>query len=550
LVAARIRLAQGDTFEASREIASALSMVDGSSDGAMIGECYRVEARIGLEDGDVERARRAIREAEARADESFALAEVGLLQAKLAQATGQDAMSVAQDALMAARKSNDQELLREANLLLAELYRIEGRLAAARRHIDAAKQVRDRVVESLPSVLRPRYLARRDLQRLAAVDDALRMTAMEAVPSETEPLVSRRASREDSRRFVGHHTSVTRLLGVVEKVARASSPVLVFGESGTGKELIAEALHRQSDRHGGPLVKVNCAALVDTLLLSELFGHEKGAFTGAVARRRGRFELADGGTLFLDEIGDISARTQVALLRVLQDNTFERVGGGMSLRSDVRVVCATHRDLDQMVADGTFREDLYYRLSGVTLRVPALRDRMSDLAELAKHLLGEVARERSERPKRLTPEALTVLHRHRWPGNVRELDNVLRAASLFSETEDISVESILEHVPLRAGEVFPAPLGLAAVPLSTPLPVGVDQGNVDTLRLAYDEIRNQGTSLSDLKRNIERECIRQALADSDGNITRAAALLGMKRPRLSQLVKQYCLLDSSWEDAS
>jgi DNA-binding NtrC family response regulator/tetratricopeptide (TPR) repeat protein len=553
LVAARIRLARGDTFEASREIGAALADAEGASDGAMVGECYRVETRIALEDGDVERAKRSIREAEARADKDFAQAEVALLRAKLAQAVGQDAIELADDALTAARRANDEDLLREASLLMAELYRIDGRTRAARRHVDAALQIRDRVIESLPASLRPRYLARRDLQRLSAVDDAVHMMAAEPASTKTERPAAQKALKAHSAGFVGRHASVVRLLTAVGKVAPSSAPILICGESGTGKELIAEALHAQSDRREGPLVKVNCAALVDTLLLSELFGHEKGAFTGAAARRRGRFEMADGGTLFLDEIGDISPRTQVALLRVLQDNTFERVGGGTTLRSDVRVVCATHRDLKQMVADGTFREDLFYRLSGVTLRVPALHDRMSDLSVLADHLLHTVAVERSEAAKRLTPEAVAVMQRHRWPGNVRELDNVLRAASLFSETDDISAETLLEHVPVRAEDVFTshaAPVGLPrdeSVVGAGFEPARSTDG--DTGRLAYDLIRNQGTSLGDLKRNIERECIRQALVDTDGNITRAASLLGMKRPRLSQLVKQYSLLESSSEDA-
>jgi len=549
LVAARIRLAHGDTFEASREIGVALSNVAGSSDGAMIGECHRVEARIALDDGDVDRAARAIERAESDADEPFARAEVALLQARLAQAVGRDARELASDALAAARQANDEDLLRDANVLVAELHRVDGRWKDARRCIDEAKRVRDHVAEALPSSLRSRYLARRDMHRLSAVEDSIGAIALEPAVRATERPLPMRAEQPERGRFVGRHATVVRLLAAVEKVARSGAPVLVLGESGTGKELIAEALHNKSDRRAGPLVKVNCAALVDTLLLSELFGHEKGAFTGATARRRGRFEMADGGTLFLDEIGDISPKTQVALLRVLQDGTFERVGGGTTLRGDVRVVCATHRDLAAMVAEGTFREDLYYRLSGVTLRVPALRERLSDMGEIAQHLLHQIGQERTESPKRLTPEVLAVLYRHRWPGNVRELDNVLRAASLFSETEDIAVDTVLEHVPVRAEQAFSTP-SKPSVEALAPLPVAAGEAGAETLRLAYDEIRTQGTSLSDLKRNIERECIRQALVDSDGNITRAAALLGMKRPRLSQLVKQYSLLEGSLEDLS
>src|SRR5262249_19432117 len=236
------------------------------------------------------------------------------------------------------------------------------------------------------------------------------------------------------------------LIAAVKKVARSNATVLVRGESGTGKELVAEALHRASDRAAGPLVTVNCAALVETLLLSELFGHEKGAFTGAFARRRGRFELAEGGTLFLDEIGAISARTQVALLRVLQERTFERVGGTTPLRANVRIVCATHRDLRAMVERGDFREDLYYRLRGITLEVPALRQRMGDLPRLGEHLLARIAVERGEPAKTLSPDALDLLARHRWPGNVRELENALRAASLFAEGGTITAADLVENV--------------------------------------------------------------------------------------------------------
>ncbi len=557
LVTARIRLAQGDTLEATRKIVAALADADGSSDGAMVGECHRVDARIALEDGDLDRARCSIREAGALADEAFPLAEVALLEAKLAQANGRDASGLAQDALAQSRRAGDEDLLRESHVLVAELCRIQGRSKAARRHVNAAKQIRDRVADTLPDSLRARYLARPDWHRLHALEDAIGIAAeRKEAPDEPPESVGRshRTADRAQPRFVGKHPSVVRLLGAVGKVARSSSPALVCGESGTGKELIAEALHAESDRHDAPLVKVNCAALVDSLLLSELFGHEKGAFTGAASRRRGRFELADGGTLFLDEIGDISARTQVALLRVLQDNVFERVGGSTPIRTDVRVVCATHRDLKQMVAEGTFREDLYYRLGGVTLRVPALRDRPSDIPGLAEHLLRQVAEERNEAPTRLSREALAVLQKHRWPGNVRELDNALRAASLFTEGDEISADTMLEHVPVRSEEVFPnvAPSTTRSdlPPPATLRSVAEPDIDQDASRLAFHQIRKGRTNLGDLKRDIERECIRQALAETEGNITRAAALLGMKRPRLSQLVKQYSLLDSSSEDAS
>src|SRR5262249_22465545 len=290
------------------------------------------------------------------------------------------------------------------------------------------------------------FLARSDILTLSR----LQALICEPAPSQDDPSPRSqrplRAAVSAPRELVGDDPAIRGLLAAIKKVARSSSTVLVRGESGTGKELVAEAVHRASDRVNGPLITVNCAALVETLLLSELFGHEKGAFTGAFARRRGRFELAEGGTLFLDEIGDISPRTQVALLRVLQDRTFERVGGVTPLRANVRIVCATHRDLAAMVARGEFREDLYYRLRGVVLEVPALRYRLADLPHLAEAILEVVASERSTKVKRLSPSALDGLCRHPWPGNVRELENALRAAALFAETDVIDLSDLATNV--------------------------------------------------------------------------------------------------------
>jgi sigma-54 specific flagellar transcriptional regulator A len=349
---------------------------------------------------------------------------------------------------------------------------------------------------------------------------------------------------------------VLALLDSARRVARTDATVLIHGESGTGKELVSELIHAGSERAAGPLIKVNCAALVETLLLSELFGHEKGAFTGAAARKRGRFERANGGTLFLDEIGDISQRTQVALLRVLEERTIERVGGTSPIPVDVRIVCATNRDLRAMVDAGEFREDLYYRLSGITLTIPALRERVSDLPALCEAILARVARERAEAPKTMAPEAIELCGRHRWPGNVRELENALRAASLFADGDVVTVRDLVEHVDaLRkvATEPAPASRGETARPSTLPPPMACEpmgaEADGPVSGVAYREIRG-GVSLSDLKRNIERDCIAKALDETGGNITRAAALLGMKRPRLSQLVKQYGLLEVDEEEES
>src|SRR5262249_53692929 len=234
-------------------------------------------------------------------------------------------------------------------------------------------------------------------------------------------------------RLLGRHPRMLELLRLVDKIAPHESLVLIRGQRGTGKELVADALHAASPRRDKPLIKLNCAALVETLLLSELFGHERGAFTGAVTRKRGLVEAADGATLFLDEIGDLSPKSQVALLRVLSDGELLRVGGTQAIRVDVRILCATNRDLDAMVARGTFRQDLYYRLKGIVVELPPLRERVDDLPLLCDALLDRFAAERKAERRRLSPEALALLCRHPWPGNVRELENVIRAVSLFAD---------------------------------------------------------------------------------------------------------------------
>jgi transcriptional regulator with GAF, ATPase, and Fis domain len=348
------------------------------------------------------------------------------------------------------------------------------------------------------------------------------------------PVGAVRARERRHAAIVGSSPGIQQVLAVIEKVAMHDTIVLVRGESGTGKELVAEAIHSASPRASKPLVKVNCAALVETLLLSELFGHERGAFTGAQARKKGRFELADGGTLFLDEIGDISPKTQVALLRVLQEREFERVGGTQAIRVDVRIVCATHRDLEKMVREGTFREDLYYRLRGVTVDMPPLRRRLSDLPVLAARLLGRIAEERGETPRTLSDAALALLAQHRWPGNIRELENVLRSATLFAEGAELDASDLAAFAEsFLPAEARPEPATGTEGPRSA----------ADIEHLVYERVRQGATSLFEMKKNLERECIVRALEETNGNITRAAALLGMKRPRLSQLVKEYELGD-------
>ena len=241
--------------------------------------------------------------------------------------------------------------------------------------------------------------------------------------------------------IVGHTPVMRRVFEQVRQVAKWNTTVLIRGESGTGKELIANAIHYNSTRAGSPFVKLNCAALPDNLLESELFGHEKGAFTGAVSQRKGRFEQADGGTIFLDEIGEISAAFQAKLLRVLQEGEFERVGGLKTLKVDVRVIAATNRDLEAEVEAGDFREDLYYRLNVMPINMPALRERVEDIPDLANFLVDKVSRQQ-DRPLAIMDSAIRLLMRYEWPGNVRELENTLERAAIMSEDGTIDRDVI------------------------------------------------------------------------------------------------------------
>ncbi len=412
-------------------------------------------------------------------------------------------------------------------------YHLSGRLKTAAGDVDGAQadfnraaRLLEELVQRVPPARRQAFLqVKRRSDVLASAQAELRLPRAAAAAPAVRTTYG----------LVGQSPSLQRVVKQLEPVARSNATVLIRGESGTGKELLAEAIHQLSPRRSMPLVKVNCAAMVEELLLSELFGHEKGAFTGAVRERKGRFELADGGTLFLDEIGDISPKCQVALLRVLQEREFERVGGTKTMRVDVRVICATNRDLETAIAQGGFRQDLYYRLKGVMLELPSLRERMGDLPELSAHLLEKIARDRSEPAKRLSAEAFELLSRHDWPGNVRELENVLASASIFAEGALITPEAF-EHLPELSGGVaarprpIPAPAAQPAEPLAEV--VALPRAPLDYYALA----QQRGLSLKDLRREVEVQCIKKALEQANGNISEAARLLKMKRSRLSQIV--------------
>jgi DNA-binding NtrC family response regulator len=309
--------------------------------------------------------------------------------------------------------------------------------------------------------------------------------------------------------FVGSAPAILEIFGKVAKVAPTNATVLILGESGTGKELIAEAIHKASPRARGPFVKVNCAALPEGLLESELFGHIKGAFTGAVRDRAGRFEAADGGTLFLDEVGEVPAHTQVKLLRVLQNREIERVGDNRPRAVDVRLVAATNADLDEAVRKGRFREDFYFRLKVITLRVPPLRERRGDIPALAEHFRALYSRRHDRPVQTFSPAALEILRAYDWPGNVRELENTVEAAVVLTEGETVEPKALPEEVggsqrieDLPDGEVIRIPAG---------------------------------TSLPDAERTI----ILDTLARTDGNKTAAARILGIGLRTLYRKLDQY-----------
>jgi len=477
------------------------------------------------------------------------------------------------------RVHSDEDAWR-ALMFLASRYEARGDTASCEAARTRARAIVARFGDKLPRELYKSYLDNVALGLFTSDEKSERRgeraaptSPPEEVAPEPEPVAAalpqiaapQVRSKEWDERYpevVGSAPSLLRVFDRLDRIARMTqAPVLVRGESGTGKELVAAAVHRMSDRRDGPFVRVNCAALVETLLLSELFGHEKGSFTGAFARKIGRFELARGGTIFLDEIGDISPKTQVSLLRVLQEKSFERVGGTQTIQTDAVVICATHRDLEQMVRDGSFREDLYYRLRGVSVEVPALRDRPDDIPVLARHFLRITAGELGRAPTALSKDAESVLRRYRWPGNIRELQNVVRSVALFCEGDIVETPHLAEFPELfdqrtmvqrpPAAGTAPPPATLSATrsPARAP-PQDVEEGppQSDVFR-RVDAAASEGMALGDLKRKLEFEAIANAMRQTGGNITKAAELLKMKRPRLSQIVNGNSELKSIKESA-
>jgi two-component system nitrogen regulation response regulator NtrX len=304
----------------------------------------------------------------------------------------------------------------------------------------------------------------------------------------------------DGPRMIGNSPAFQRAVDQASRVARSDARVLLSGESGTGKELIAAHLHHLSPFALGPFIKVNCAAIPVDLLESELFGHEKGAFTGATSSRCGKFELADGGSIFLDEVGDLHETSQAKLLRVLQEGEFQRVGGGETLRVHVRVISATNQDLGALVEQKKFREDLYYRLRVVPIHVPPLRERPEDIRPLAEYFLEDFCRRNNFKPKRIKDDVWAILEGYRWPGNVRELRNIVERMAILASSEGITKES----VPLE-------------------------------IRIPAESLPS--SSLEETRALAERSRIRQALEEAGGNVSAAARLLGVERTRLHKRIR-------------
>ena len=312
--------------------------------------------------------------------------------------------------------------------------------------------------------------------------------------------------------ILGQTVAMRKVFDLMEKVSLSDITVLIHGESGTGKELVAREIHRRSSRHNRPFITMNCAALPENLIESELFGHERGAFTGAVRQRKGKFELAGEGTIFLDEIGDMSLNTQSKILRILQEKKFERLGGDQTLEVDVRVLSATHKDLMEEIQNGNFRNDLYYRLKVIDIEIPPLRERREDIPVLVEHYLAEFSKKHNKKVEGIDPEGLRLLLRYHWPGNVRQLVNMLERA-----------------VVLASGPV----LRKEDLPNELELPSGFTDSYLDDLmHLPFKQAKEK------IVTRFMKEYLTKRLNDNDGNISHTAAELGIKRQSLQAMMKR------------
>ncbi|MFQ5646404.1 MAG: sigma-54-dependent transcriptional regulator [bacterium] len=333
--------------------------------------------------------------------------------------------------------------------------------------------------------------------------------ALEKRELESENKKLKKRISKDETFFIGESEKIKKILTDLDLIAPTNGSVMISGENGTGKEIIAKLLHEKSKRKGKPFIEVNCAAIPESLIESELFGHEKGSFTGAIASRAGKFEAADRGTIFLDEIGDMSLTTQAKLLRVLENMTIVRVGGNNNIQVDVRVISASNKDLKREVAEGNFREDLYYRLNVIPVFLPSLRERRDDIPLLAEHFLKSFCRQNGKRSKVVSPEAMEKLCQYDWPGNVRELKNIIERMVIMTRGNKIGASD----VPYLGRTVIPNALSLEPV------------------------------SLKEARDNFERQLIEEKLSRNQGNISKTAKELNMERSNLHKKIKQYHLAD-------
>jgi len=329
----------------------------------------------------------------------------------------------------------------------------------------------------------------------------------------------------DTSGIIGQSPALQEVFAILAKVAPTESTVLVSGESGTGKELMVRALHRNSKRTQCPFVPINCGAIPGELLESELFGHEKGAFTHAIRTRAGRFELAEGGTVFLDEIGEMDLSLQVKILRVLQEKEFERVGGSKTFKANVRIIAATNRDLEQEVTRGTFREDLYYRLNVIPIHLPPLRERQEDIPRLANYFLQKFCQNQERKPMNLSPKTTDILLAYSWPGNVRELENFMERLSILCDASTITPSDLPDKILKETGTEVP----------KRPQPLAVSNAfRWPTIK----DMRDQSLGLKEFFDSMETNMLKEALNMADGVKNQAAEILGIKRTTLIEKLKK------------
>jgi DNA-binding NtrC family response regulator len=373
---------------------------------------------------------------------------------------------------------------------------------------------------------------------LALAENALKAHADMRAVSDYKPSINIEDYREG---IVGSSSVMQDVFKVIGQVTASDVTVMITGESGTGKELVARSIWKHSHRAGKPFIAVNCAAIPDNLIESELFGHEKGSFTGATAQRIGKFELCDGGTIFLDEIGDMALQTQTKILRVLQVGDIQRVGGSETLKVDVRIIAATNKDLEEMVKAKTFREDLYYRLNVVRIKMPPLRERPEDIPQIVDFCLQSLVRQKKARVSKVSPEAMAVIARHKWPGNVRELENVVYRSAVIAQGDAILVKDLPAEIRATVGPVAseaaapaPAPASSASdSPAATPIAATPPSITIEqALEVVFAQVKSGAEPGLGF---VERELVRRALEAEGGDEVKAAKLLGITKAALQKI---------------